>query len=94
VRRSLAALGYQETINFSFVEERWEHELAGNPNPLKLLNPIASQMSVMRTSLLGSLLQVVKFNLDRKADRVRVFELGRVFLSDALVKDSDTTVEG
>jgi phenylalanyl-tRNA synthetase beta chain len=94
VRRSLAALGYQETINFSFVEERWEHELAGNPNPLKLLNPIASQMSVMRTSLLGSLLQVAKFNLDRKADRVRVFELGRVFLRDATVKDSDTTVEG
>jgi phenylalanyl-tRNA synthetase beta chain len=94
VRRSLAALGYQETINFSFVEERWEHELAGNPHPIKLLNPIASQMSVMRSSLLGSLLQVVKFNTDRKADRVRVFELGRVFVRDALVKDSDSTVEG
>ena len=94
VRRSVAALGYQETINFSFVEERWEHELAGNPNPIKLLNPIASQMSVMRTSLLGSLLQVLKFNIDRKADRVRVFELGRVFLRDSGVKDSDTTVEG
>ncbi len=94
VRRSIAALGYQETINCSFVEERWEHELAGNANPIKLLNPIASQMSVMRTSLLGSLLQVVKFNTDRKADRVRVFELGRVFLRDASVKDSDSTVEG
>jgi phenylalanyl-tRNA synthetase beta chain len=94
VRRSIAALGYQETINFSFVEDRWEHELAGNANPIKLLNPIASQMSVMRTSLLGSLLQVVKFNTDRKADRVRVFELGRVFLRDASVKDSDSTVEG
>jgi phenylalanyl-tRNA synthetase beta chain len=94
VRRSLAALGYQETINFSFVEESWEHQLAGNPNPIQLLNPIASQMSVMRTSLLGSLLQVVKFNLDRKADRVRVFELGRVFLRDATVKNTDTTVEG
>jgi phenylalanyl-tRNA synthetase beta chain len=94
VRRSIAALGYQETINFSFVEERWENELAGNANPIKLLNPIASQMSVMRTSLLGSLLQVVKFNTDRKADRVRVFELGRVFLRDANVQNSDTTVEG
>ncbi len=94
VRRSLAALGYQETINFSFVEERWEHELAGNPNPIKLLNPIASQMSVMRSSILGSLLQVLKFNLDRKATRVRVFELGRVFLRDASVKNTDTTVEG
>lgn len=94
VRRALAGLGFQETINFSFVEERWEHELAGNPNPIKLLNPIASQMSVMRSSLLGSLLQVLKFNLDRKAPRVRVFEVGSVFLRDASVSNSDTTVEG
>ena len=94
VRRSLAALGYQETINFSFVEEAWEHGLAGNPNPIKLLNPIASQMSVMRSSLLGSLLQVLKFNQARKQARVRVFELGRVFLRDASVKSTDSTVEG
>ncbi|MEO7159048.1 MAG: phenylalanine--tRNA ligase subunit beta [Polaromonas sp.] len=94
VRRALASLGYQETINFSFVEERWEHELAGNPNPIKLLNPIASQMSVMRSSLLGSLLQVLKFNLDRKAPRVNVFELGRVFLRDAQSQNTDTTVAG
>ena len=94
VRRALASLGYQETINFSFVEERWEHELAGNPNPIKLLNPIASQMSVMRSSLLGSLLQVLKFNLDRKAARVNVFELGRVFLRDAQSQNTDTTVAG
>ena len=94
VRRSLAGLGYQETINFSFVEERWEHELAANVQPIKLLNPIANQMSVMRSTLLGSLLQVLKFNLDRKAERVRVFELGRVFLRDASVRNTDTTVEG
>ncbi|BDT72151.1 phenylalanine--tRNA ligase beta subunit [Comamonadaceae bacterium OS-4] len=94
VRRSLAALGYQETINFSFVEERWEHELAGNPHPIRLLNPIASQMSVMRSSLIGSLLQVLRFNLARKAPRVRVFEIGRVFLRDATVESTDTTVEG
>jgi len=94
VRRALASLGYQETINFSFVEERWEHELAGNANPIKLLNPIASQMSVMRSSLLGSLLQVLKFNLDRKASRVNVFELGRVFLRDAQVQNTDTSVAG
>ena len=94
VRRALASLGYQETINFSFVDERWEHELAGNANPIRLLNPIASHMSVMRTSLLGSLLQVLKFNLDRKAPRVNVFELGRVFLRDAQSQNTDTTVAG
>ena len=94
LRHHLAQLGYQETINFSFVEERWERDYAGNADPVRLLNPIASQMSVMRSSLLGSLLAVLKFNTDRKAERVRVFELGRVFRKDASVGDSDTAVAG
>ncbi|HEY1231231.1 MAG TPA: phenylalanine--tRNA ligase subunit beta, partial [Ramlibacter sp.] len=94
LRRQVAALGYQETINFSFVEERWEKELAGNADPIRLLNPIASQMGVMRSSLLGSLLHVLRFNLDRKAERVRVFEVGRVFMRDAAVSTTDTSVRG
>jgi phenylalanyl-tRNA synthetase beta chain len=94
VRRLLAQLGYQETINFSFVEERWETELAGNPDPIRLLNPIASQMNVMRSSLLGSLIAVLKYNLDRRADRVRLFEVGRVFRKDDSVVASDTEVAG
>ncbi|SHF31125.1 phenylalanyl-tRNA synthetase beta subunit [Lampropedia hyalina DSM 16112] len=94
VRHLLADLGYQETINFSFVEAAWEAELAGNANPIRLLNPIASQMSVMRSTLLGSLLQALKFNLDRRASRVRLFELGRVFLRDDSVATTDTTVQG
>jgi phenylalanyl-tRNA synthetase beta chain len=94
VRRQLAQLGYQETISFSFVEERWERELAGNLDPVRLLNPIASQMSVMRSSLLGSLVSVLRFNLDRKATRVRLFEVGRVFRKDASVRDTDTSVDG
>ncbi len=94
VRHLLADLGYFETINFSFVEAHWERELAGNEQPVRLLNPIASQMSVMRSSLMGSLLQVLRHNLDRKAERVRVFELGRVFLRDADVATTDTTVHG
>jgi len=61
---------------------------------VKLLNPIASQMSVMRSSLLGSLLQALKFNQDRRAARVRVFELGRVFLRDTSAQDGETTVAG
>ena len=94
VRRSLAALDYQETINFSFVEARWEHELAGNANPIQVLNPIAAPLSVMRSSLLGSLVGVLRHNLTRKAARVRVFELGRVFMRDASVADGGLTVAG
>ncbi|MSQ57032.1 MAG: phenylalanine--tRNA ligase subunit beta [Limnohabitans sp.] len=94
VRCLLAGLGYQETINFSFVDAQWERDLAGNANPIQLLNPIASQMNVMRSSLIGSLLQVVKFNVDRKASRVAVFEIGRVFTKDMSVVHSYQTVEG
>jgi phenylalanyl-tRNA synthetase beta chain len=94
LKRQLVALGYQETINFSFVPEQWEQDLAGNADPVRLLNPIASHMNVMRSSLIGSLLQVLKFNLDRKTERVRVFEMGRVFKKDASVANTDGTVAG
>ncbi len=94
LRRSLAALGYQETINFSFVDSQWEKDLAGNTDPVQLLNSIASHMSVMRSSLMGSLLQVVKFNADRKASRVRVFEVGRVFHKNPDIEDSLQSVKG
>ncbi|RID99417.1 phenylalanine--tRNA ligase subunit beta [Simplicispira hankyongi] len=94
LRRQIASLGYQETINFSFVDEGWERELTSNTAPIRLLNPISSQMSVMRSSLLGSLLQVLKYNADRRAERVRVFEIGRIFLRDASVQDSDNSVAG
>ena len=94
VRRALAALDYQETISFSFVEERWERELAGNDDPIRVLNPIASPLAVMRSSLMGSLVQVLRLNLARKASRVRVFELGRVFSRDPTAGDGPLNVAG
>ena len=94
VRRAVAARGYQEAITFSFVEARWEADFAGNAQPIQLLNPIASQLSVMRSTLIGSLVEVLRTNLSRKAERVRVFELGRVFQRDASVSDGAQTVAG
>ena len=94
LRHAMAALDYQEAINLSFVEPRWEHELAGHADPIKVLNPIASQQSVMRSSLVGSLVQVLRFNLARKAPRVRVFELGRVFSRDGSAPDGERSVAG
>ena len=94
VRRALAALDYQETINFSFVEERWEAELAGNADPIRVLNPIAAPLAVMRSSLVGSLVQVLRHNLARKTDRVRVFEIGRVSRRDPTQAAGDRTVAG
>ncbi len=94
LRHQLAGLGYQETINFSFVEARLEYELAGNADPIRLLNPIAAPLAVMRSSLLGSLVQVLRHNLTRRAERVRVFELGRVFLRNPQAVAGDRAVAG
>jgi phenylalanyl-tRNA synthetase beta chain len=94
IRRQIADLDYQEVVNFSFVEESWEADFAGNANPIKLLNPIASQMSVMRSSLIGSLVANVKYNLNRKLGRVRIFEIGAVFLRNKDVQDGGLTVAG
>jgi phenylalanyl-tRNA synthetase beta chain len=94
LRERLAACDYQEVITFSFVEPQWEADLAGETNPIRLLNPIASQLSVMRSSLLGGLLANVRYNAARKLSRIRVFEVGRVFLRDASVEDGTLEVAG
>jgi phenylalanyl-tRNA synthetase beta chain len=94
VRDRVAARDYQEVITFSFVEPQWEADLAGEANPIRLLNPIASQLSVMRTTLLGGLLAGVRYNAARKLERIRLFEVGRVFLRDASVKDGPLEVAG
>jgi phenylalanyl-tRNA synthetase beta chain len=80
LRHLAAALGYQEVVNYSFVAEEWERDFAGNDAAVRLANPIASHMSVMRTTLLGGLVQTLKANLNRGEERVRVFEIGRCFL--------------
>ncbi len=94
VRHAVAARDYQEVINFAFVEEKWERDFAANDNPIRLLNPIASQLAVMRSTLIGGLLDKVRYNLNRKAARVRLFEVGRVFLRNAGTGDGGLTVAG
>jgi phenylalanyl-tRNA synthetase beta chain len=94
IRHEIAARDYAETVNFSFVDEAWEQDFAGNDKPVRLLNPIASQLSVMRTTLIGSLISVLRHNLNRRAERIRVFEAGRVFLRDPSLAAGELTVEG
>ena len=94
LRRQIADMDYQEVVNFSFVEESWERDFAGNNAPIKLRNPIASQLSAMRSTLIGSLVANVRYNLNRKASRIRVFELGSVYRRDSTVQDGPLTVAG
>ncbi len=83
LRRVLVQRDYQEVVTYAFVDEQWEKDFAANDAPIRLINPIASQMSVMRSTLLGGLLDTLSHNLKRKQNRVRVFEMARVFLKTA-----------
>ena len=94
LRERLAAADYREVINFSFVPPAWEEDFAGETNPIRLLNPINSEQSVMRTTLLGSLIEVIQKNHSRKVPRIRVFEAGRVFLRDPQAQDGPLSVGG
>jgi phenylalanyl-tRNA synthetase beta chain len=94
LRERMAAAGYQEIVSYSFVDEAWETDFAANSEPIRLLNPIATQLAVMRSNLIGGLIANVRYNLNRKIDRVRIFEIGRAFLLDASVSDGDLDVAG
>ena len=94
VRHQLADLGYQEVVNMSFVESQWETDFSANDDQIKLQNPIASQMNVMRSSLIGSLVANVRYNLNRKAGRVRAFEVGAIFKRNAQAVDGPLSVAG
>ncbi|SUA51188.1 Phenylalanine--tRNA ligase beta subunit [Oligella ureolytica] len=93
-RHLMAAMDYQEVVNYSFVDENWERNYQNNEHPIRLLNPIFSQYAVMRTSLIGGLLKNIAHNAKYRQNRVRVFELGRVFFDDPEVKSGDKTVKG
>ncbi|HET7033369.1 MAG TPA: phenylalanine--tRNA ligase subunit beta, partial [Casimicrobiaceae bacterium] len=83
IKQRLVARGWQEVITFSFVSSGWETTLFPESGPrtppVAVLNPIASHLDVMRTTLAGGLIDVLSTNLARKQDRVRIFEVGRCF---------------
>ena len=83
LRRQVAARDYHEVVTYSFVEAAWEADFAANVTPVVLANPIASQMGVMRSTLIDGLVGTLAANRKRQIDRVRVFEIGRCFRREA-----------
>jgi phenylalanyl-tRNA synthetase beta chain len=79
LRERMVARDWQEVVTFSFVSSELERALGSEQPPIKVLNPIAAQLDVMRTTLLPGLIETLRTNLNRKATRIRVFEAGRVF---------------
>ncbi|HNV82854.1 MAG TPA: phenylalanine--tRNA ligase subunit beta [Arenimonas sp.] len=79
VRRQLAARDYIENINYAFVDETLLTNWSLQANSVPLANPLTSELGVMRTSLLPGLVEALRRNLARQQNRIRLFELGRVF---------------
>jgi phenylalanyl-tRNA synthetase beta chain len=79
VRRTAAARGLAEAINWSFISEKEAASVGGGD--WTLANPISEDLKVMRPSLLPGLLSATRRNMDRGATSVRLFELGRRYFS-------------
>ena len=96
LRQRFALQGYQEAVNFGFTDLESEKRLTGvaQKDVITVLNPIASQYGVMRSTLWGGLLSNLKANLNRSAGRVRLFEAGRVFHRDSSVQEQPGKVAG
>ena len=80
VRRTAAARGLSEAINWSFISEKEAASVGGGD--WTLANPISEELKVMRPSLLPGLLSAARRNMDRGASSVRLFELGRRYFYD------------
>ena len=96
LRQRLAMQGYQEAVNFGFTDLDSEKRLTGiaDKEVIAVLNPIANQYGVMRSTLWGGLLNNLKANLNRGAGRVRIFEVGRVFKRDLSITEEAGRVAG
>ena len=94
LRREMVGFGYQEVINYSFTPPDWEADFADSHSPVKVANPISSQMSVMRSNLIGGLITCIKHNVNHGESRLKLFEVGRCFKRDITSLDAQPEVLG
>lgn len=89
IKKTLSDLGFSEIYTYSFISPGAFDKLKVPLNheirkAIKLMNPLGEEHSVMRTTLLDGILQVVKFNLNQNQKRIRIFEVGKIFLPNEL----------
>ncbi len=87
----LVERGYSEVITYSFISQEQHQRFGGSEKALKLKNPISSELSVMRESLIPSLIETLLFNQKRQQERVMLFEVGsRYIVQDNEIKEEKT----
>jgi phenylalanyl-tRNA synthetase beta chain len=94
LRHRMVEAGYQELINYSFVDAAGEADFGWTGRAISVINPIAAQHAVMRTTLLAGLVSILKHNLNNQATRARLFEVGRVFRLEPGLPEGPLQVAG
>ncbi|PLV58308.1 phenylalanine--tRNA ligase subunit beta [Thermotoga sp. KOL6] len=83
ISQFMKAMGFDEIISFSFVDsEQMQKWPIVAKEPVRLSNPISSEMDVMRTSLFYSLIQVLSGNFKRQNRNLKLFEIGKVYFKE------------
>jgi phenylalanyl-tRNA synthetase beta chain len=78
LRSSLLALGYNEAVSLSFISHEDAETFSASP-VIELANPISDEASIMRTSMVPGMLNMLAYNLNRDVENIRLFEAGQTF---------------
>ena len=79
LQRSVATKGYQEVITWSFTDSRINALFRSNEKDIEIINPISSDLNVLRNSIFSNLLMYLNKNLDRGIKDLSLFEIGPIF---------------
>ena len=79
LQRSIASKGYLETITWSFTDLNYNNHFKNTNKEIKIVNPISSELGVLRNSIFSNLIMYVSKNLDRGFKDLSIFEIGPVF---------------
>lgn len=82
MRHILQVRDYHEVITYSFISQEAQKDFVPEADAPALLNPLSADLAVMRASLWPGLLQTLQFNAKRQQERIRLFEMGRIFSAE------------
>ncbi len=93
IKQRCASLGLSEVVNYSFIDQT-ENALFCESEAVTLLNPISSDLSVMRSSLIPGLIKNIKTNLSRQKNNIQIFEIGNCFSGSLSQVTQDLNIAG
>ncbi len=79
LQRAIASKGYLETITWSFSDSKYNDHFKGKNKEIKIVNPISSELSVLRNSIFSNLTMYMRKNLDRGFKDLALYEIGPIF---------------